>query len=436
MSSPPVVIDLGFDREPPRLVDAPPRPRWGGLLAAALAALVLATGSAPVAARLSEVRISAGLGDELALSADRLYVIQPNLAWSTADRRTVSAYRLPAGRRLWRQPLPVPGRVRQVFPAPGALLVAIQREGDVETVAVDAATGRMRWRLPFQPVGLTPSGRLALGFADTNRSDPRVERVVAVEPVTGRYAWAYEVPAMAWHDMSFAVDGDRPPRSVVAEPSGRVTVRDLDSGRVLTAVEVAAVASGGLWFQIAGDLLLTGFTNNGEEEVTAYGLPALDRRWTTVLNVGGGYVSADCGGNLCLFSRFGGVSVVDPDTGRPLWSDSRWQTVQTVGGRLLAYSWPAPQRRSTTAVLDPATGDELLDLGRWMAVRPAHPGGHTSAVRVEPGSGRAWFAVVDVAALAVRVLGTVDGISGDCRAADRVLVCRRLDASIGVWRFS
>jgi outer membrane protein assembly factor BamB len=439
------VIDLGLDREPPGL-DLPGRVRLRGrrLRAAAFvvaAALGLTAASVP-APPPPEVRIGAGLSDRVTISADRLYLIPSDTTWS-AGTRTISAYELPTGRRLWRQPLPVVGRVRQAVAAPGALLVVVERDAARQTVAIDASSGRVRWRLAYQPVGLAAGGRLLLGLAPPTAADRNGERVVAIELATGRPAWTYDVPANAWHDIEWSAGrwvadhgADSGPRAVTAWPSGHVEVRDLQTGRVVAEAALGGPRSGNPWFQIAGDQLLAAVLVDGVDVVTAYRLPALERQWTVSLGLAGGYVSTNCGGALCFFSRGGGLRVIDPATGVTRWTDQRWQTVETVRGRMLAHAWPSSRWRSTTAVLDPATGRELLDLGRWTILAPVAPGGPARAVRLDPATGKAWFAVVDVEALAVRVLFSADGIAGDCQAGDRVVVCRRLDSSFAVWRFS
>jgi hypothetical protein len=445
----PPVIDLGLDRAPPRL-DRPDRIRLrhrraGTAAALAATALVLTAGSAPAAPPLAEVRIAAGPGDAVALAADRLYVFPSDTTWSVGPR-TIAAYELPAGRRLWREPLPVAGQVRQVIPAPDALLLAVERDAALKTVAIDGGSGRVRWSTPYQPAGLTATGRLLLGWARAAAPDglapaaapyERPRSVVGLELATGRPAWAYDIPTDAWHGIEWSTD--RPGvgvRSVTILPSGQVAVRDLETGRVVTEADLGGSRSANRWFQLAGDLLLAAVMVDGSDVVTAYHLPELDRRWTVSLALAGGYVSTDCGGALCAFSRDGELRVIDPATGATRWTDPRWHTIETVGGRLLGYAWPSPRWHATTAVLDPATGGELLDLGRWTAVEPVAAGGQTRAVHLDAASGQAWFAVVDVQALTVRVIASVSGISGDCVAGERIVVCRRVDASVGVWRFS
>jgi hypothetical protein len=437
------VIDLGLDREPPR-VERPRsiqirRHRAGIVAAVVAAALALTAGSAPAMPHLREVRIAAGPGDAVALSTDQLFVFPSDTTWSLGPR-TISAYQLATGRLAWRERLPLEGRVRQVIPAPGALLIVVERDSKVDTVAIDATSGRVRWSMEYQPLGVTASGRLLLGVAAA-WPDPRAQRVVAVELATGRPAWAYDVPPDAFHDMEWSAGRwagggqSAGTRSVIARPSGHVAVRDLETGQLMDEADLGGPQSGNRWFQLAGDLLLAGTLADGQDIVTAYGLPALDRRWTVTLSLEGGYVSADCGGALCFFSRATGLRVVDRTTGATRWTDPRWQTIETVGGRLLGYAWPSSGSHTTTAVLDPATGGELLDLGQWSILHPVWTGGQTPAVRLDPGSGRAWFAVVDADAAAVRVVASASGISGDCVAGERIVACRRVDGSIGVWRF-
>jgi hypothetical protein len=55
-------------------------------------------------------------------------------------------------------------------------------------------------------------------------------------------------------------------------------------------------------------------------------------------------------------------------------------------------------------------------------------------VRQRPGEDVVWFASLDPATLAVRVLGAAERVSGDCQTTAEVLVCRRLDASVGIWQ--
>jgi hypothetical protein len=224
---------------------------------------------------------------------------------------------------------------------------------------------------------------------------------------------------------------------VVVESTGHVVVRDLETGRVTVTGQLAESASP-TWtpvFQVAGGLLLADGSSGGRRMVSAYGLDALDLRWRAELNVSTEFISADCGGALCVFARSGGLRVIDPDTGQTRWADPRWVIAETISGRLLAHAWQLPGPDSWSAVIDPQTGSALLDLGLWTTLHTVRPGRDLTAVRVDSRSGRAWFGVVDLTDLTVRVLGSALDVSGDCRAGSGWFVCRRLNASIGVWTY-
>ena len=55
-------------------------------------------------------------------------------------------------------------------------------------------------------------------------------------------------------------------------------------------------------------------------------------------------------------------------------------------------------------------------------------------VRQHPGDDVVWFASLNPATLAVRVLGSAERVSGDCQITPNLLICRRLDASVGIWK--
>jgi hypothetical protein len=229
----------------------------------------------------------------------------------------------------------------------------------------------------------------------------------------------------------------------VAQPTGQVVVRDLETGRVTAAAELGPGASSYSSipvFQVAGDLLLADWTSDGRRMVSAYGLAALDLRWRQELALSTDYVSADCGGQLCVFARSGGLRVLDRDTGRTRWSDRRWALAETLAGRLLVHAWQLPGPGSWSAVVDPLTGRVLLDLGRWITMRTASSASASGAAglpaaRLDSATARAWFGTVDLASLTIRVLGSAPDVSGDCRSGAGWVVCRRVDASIGVWTY-
>jgi hypothetical protein len=214
-----------------------------------------------------------------------------------------------------------------------------------------------------------------------------------------------------------------------------VEVRDLVTGRVISsrAVRTRAVGlSPGEWLQVAGDLVLV--TGEPRDSVAAYGLETLELRWTASLDLGGYYVSDRCGDALCLLSERSGLRLVDRGTGGTRWASDDWQSAEEVGGRLVVFARNPPGGTSI-AVLDPATGRRLIDLGMWNSAEPVEAGGRLMLIRHQAGVNRAWVAVFDPPGLTVDVLGVVPATHGGCETAPGVVLCRRPDAGVGVWRY-
>jgi hypothetical protein len=467
----PVVIELGEGRVPPRL-DRPAalsvRAHLPAATIALAATLLLATGSAsPGQPAVVETRIPAALGDAMEIVGDRLYVIPPDPGFPDGRIRPVSAYQLPGGQRLWQTRLPVRGTVRNTFVGDATLLISAQAESTVQTVALDTGSGQVRWQRPYIAIGLSASGRRAVTVGGTPGPAPVPQPVEAVEVRTGQPVWSYAVPIDGWHYLSYGLppattaaeaaaaglagSGQAPAavRSVVAQPTGHVVVRDLETGQVTAAGELGPRAGTSSpiplpIFQVAGDLLLADWANDGRRMASAYDLVTLDLRWRQQLSLSTEYVSADCGGQLCVFAGSGGLRVLDQGTGQTRWSDPRWALAETLAGTLLVHAWQLPVPGSWSAVVDPLTGRVLLDLGRWITTRSAWAGGcrldgcggvGLPAVRLDSTAGRAWFGTVDLVSLAIRVLGSASDVSGDCRPGADWVVCRRANASIGVWTY-
>jgi hypothetical protein len=74
--------------------------------------------------------------------------------------------------------------------------------------------------------------------------------------------------------------------------------------------------------------------------------------------------------------------------------------------------------------------------GVWRPVGRPLPDGRIVAVRERLTDQRVWYALLDPATVTVRILGSADPVSGDCDVTAEVLVCRRLDSSVGVWPLS
>jgi hypothetical protein len=55
-------------------------------------------------------------------------------------------------------------------------------------------------------------------------------------------------------------------------------------------------------------------------------------------------------------------------------------------------------------------------------------------MRTDLATSRAWLAHLDPATGRARVFGMIVGVSADCEVRAGAVICRRLDATIGIWR--
>ncbi|HEU4424808.1 MAG TPA: PQQ-binding-like beta-propeller repeat protein [Pilimelia sp.] len=461
----PVVIDLGDVRQAqdpvpearPGWPGWPGRRRGIGVLLVAVALAVVA-GSAPLPALLVERQVPARPADLLGVFDDRLYVIGPNARQPGVANRTIAAYGLPGGQRLWHVALPVTAQIPRLVRVGGVLLLQAYDTEGIELVALDEGTGSVRWRRWASFLGVVPerpsealggrNGTVLLGtgaaFAARTLRDRR-DVILVVDPRTGGAIWSYRPPPGAHVLPVQASGGDEATRMVTALVSGRVEVRDLATGRLIAAATlrepVAPAADGAAepWLSADEDLILaTGSADPGA--VTAYGLERLDRRWTarwTGRWEGTGarvyVVGSACGDLLCLGIGDGDVQAVERETGRVLWH-ADWLWAAPSGRLLLASSGRGSAETQRLVLLDPATGRTRHEVGRWgLAGRAAGDG--WLVVRHDLRTARAWFGLLDPATADVRLLGMVTDVAGDCQAGRHSVVCRRLDMSLGIWRY-
>lgn len=356
------VIDLGElrgDVAP----DPPPRPPLAVgrplrvALAGAVALLTLAS-STPVARPASAV-VAGRPGAEVRVAGGRLYVADPET--SSGGTREVTAYATPSGaggalRPLWRASGPGGEGQIEVLEQGGFVLIIGRRDGWAETVALDTATGRQRWRLPGYPVPTVGGGLLLFGGGDETTDPVRV-----VDLSSGRPRWSAPVDRgrMAYRHRGAEID-----QIVLIPESGRIEVRDAGSGAVLlTGDSRPGGAPGYQGAGLAGDLLLVSAANGvaGGHRVTAYGLDALDRRWE--LDLSPNEYLEECGHLLCVGGREAGLSALDPATHRPRWVNPRWQWIFAARGDRLLVASRARVGGMELAVLDAATGRTVAELG-------------------------------------------------------------------------
>jgi hypothetical protein len=469
----PAVIDLGELRHGP---DEPPTgPRgpaaWAARLRASWAAggyrryrpgalvvaAVLAAGlgaSAPVSDPLVEARVPMALGETMQVISDRLYIFSPERTQSGNAERRVRAYGLPDGRPLWETRI---SGMTGDFGAMGTidstlLLARYDENGAGEMVAVDTGTGAPLWRRPGWPVGWTrgptsePAGRLLLGSGGgVPGSSGQLELVSGINPRTGAQLWSYRVPPgaftrSAWTDLSF---GGTMRYLVTGLPSGRVEVRDPHTGALISAAETGPPPAADElepdrppdWLTTLEDMVLIDAPDH--ETMTAYGLPALDRRWTTTMELGryGWYLGPACGNLICLQGADGDVRAVNPKTGRVHWTGT-WSYVAPVGRSMLASRGSGPVGGETPLwPVDPTTGKARAELGPWAIAGGAYEADDPIVVRQDLLTRRTWFGRVDEVARDVRLMGVVEEVVGECYVGTDCLLCRRADLSVGIWRY-
>ncbi len=435
-----VVIDLGElphgTQERVRPAARPPVPVRPVLIAAAVVLLATLTGAVRTPAPSGPMIIPAQLGDTTFTGRDRYFVVTPadQRATSRLQSKIITTYALPDATLLSRTPVTVSGAIIQVDAIGDVVLVSQQVDtvGGQATTAVAAATGRVLWRHSSRLIGASPSGRLALMLDTSSGAGPL--RWYGVDPTSGAALWSQEEPVTGSTDLAYG-SGDTPARLVTATVAGELTVRDPETGAVTATAVVPAPPEWrlrGLNIWIVDELVLLG----GREGITAYDLTDLRARWQSPFDLTEVFVLPVCGDAICLFGRFGGLKVLDPATGLLRWGTEEWAAARRVGPYLLASGDEQPEGQEPLVVLDSRSGSRRGSFGVWYPVGDPLPDGRIIGVRERPAEQRVWYAALDPAALTVRVLGVADGVTGDCDVTTDVLICRRVDSSVGVWRLS
>jgi len=445
-----VMIDLGEARDAPVLANRPASPRRrrlvGLLLAAAAVAVVAPTPPAPA---FVEIRIPAVSGDGMDVFGDRLYITTP--VTSGAEFRTVTAYRLPDGQRLWHAQMPLNSEGLNPLRLDDVVLIQAPDAENGQVTAVDDETGAILWhrRAAFVVGGVetTTSGTAeplaVIGTMPAGTGpDVQAETISVIGLRDGQPRWTYRPPPEAVMEFEWRPRTAHVTRLVTGLPSGRIEVRDIVTGQVTATADLdrsVANQSGddGPWLTTHNGLLLVAGGADGQL-VSAFGMDRLDRRWTTRIDLSqyGLYGQADCGDLLCLGAGDDRMLAVDRRTGEIRWHGD-WQWAVRVDGALIGGRIEGGQGvRSRLAVVDVATGQSRVDLGTWEFISWfAGDDDRGVVTRYDPAGHRAWVGLLDPAALDVRLLGPITDVIADCRAGDDAVVCRRIDGSVGIWRY-
>jgi hypothetical protein len=420
------------------VVTRPPRPYRTVLALLAIALVATLTGAAHTSPPAPPRIIAARLGDATFITGDRLFVVGsgPAQAAGGIQNKIISTYALPAGNLLSLTTVTVTGTIFDVAAAGRLVLVSYQVDavGAESTVALLAGTDRAIWRRPARMLGLSRADGLVLLRENSPQFGPL--HWYGIDLASGNLRWSLEQPARGYLTEADD-DGSGFPRDLVAvAPDGTLTVRNAVTGAVTATTTIpvpADWAQRGIALWPDDNLVLVG----DHTGATAYALSDLTERWRSPIDLYSSYVGPGCGDAMCLFSpRGGGITVLDRATGHARWSSNRWSYGDRIGPYLLAGSGDGTARNEHLDVVDIATGHLNGDFGPWQTTGAVLPGGSVVGLRGEPVDDLVWYGTLDPATLGVRILGAADKVSGDCQVTADVLVCRRTDASVGIWRLT
>ena len=419
------VIELGeVPRETPAVVE-PDRlvPRRALLTLLSIVLLTALAAAAPVPARSRPTIVPARLGDTVFLDGDRMMLVGGSTSpASQVSRRAVTAYALPAARELSRTTVTVSGGINQVLLAADTLVVSYQIDasGTWATVAVAEGTETTRWRHTARLIGVSVPDALVLLGTD--------EAVTAVDLRSGVSRWTLRRPSDGYIAES-GWDGGYPRWLVLFTDSGRMESHDPRTGELIARRTFPPRGRAGGLIWPVDDVVLAG---DGSPGLAAYRLPGLVPMWHTDADLSGSWMQAACGSLICTFRQQSGLTAIDAGTGRELWESPAWAYAEPAGAYLLATRTDRDAGTPGLWVLDPATGMPLGDFGQWQYLAPAGDGRIYAKLDVH-GTYLVHFGVLDPARRTVRILGTADEVSNSCQTTAGLLICRLVDASIGMW---
>lgn len=436
------IIDLGElppgEQVPGERVPPPPPPgRLRGMLVAVVAVLLTLTSSSAGQrpALPAFTVIPASPGDVTFREGNDYFVVAATFPAfnGQVENKIINWYALPSARLRSRTSVAVTGAIRQVTAVQGLVVASYEVDGSgrFATVGVTAGTGSTRWRHYGRLAGSSAAGRVVLTTAtpgsDAATPGPDAATWYGVDAGTGDISWRYERGPAGAVGLSAPADGTSGPLITVTA-QGVVAVRDVDTGTVTaTAPAPADVPGSRRDLAVVDGLVLVG----GSAGMTAYALPDLRARWRSEANLSDSRVQR-CGAVICLLDRLGGIRALDPTTGRQRWAAAGWTSAAAVGAYLLVGG-PEPAT-GPAVVLDGRNGRRLGDVAAWRPLGASRPDDTIPVVRESVGDRRTWYGVLDPRTRAVRVLGAAQLTSGDCQSTADVLVCRRSDASAGVWQ--
>jgi hypothetical protein len=425
----PVVIDLGTSRGEPLAYDRPGRdwaPPW---FAPAVVVLLLlfttvASGPPPPPLLAEILRVEIGSGDPYLVTETGQLVVQ------SAGR--LSAYDLETGERQWRVVQQVP--TYRLRAGDGLLLLRPWGAGSSEpgTTAVSLGTGDQRWHNQRSVVSFDGTGLMFSVEGVRSQSSGtgrRVERTVeALDPDAGLPRWRVDVPSTA---VLLSVPGPETGGARMLMVRDDLTARLYDgrTGAVLAERKVPAANYDPENPLLVGAAVLLRHPGPSGMEVSAYDPFTLRPLWTSP--AGTTREVQPCGPLACLIG-LDGVRAIDPATGDPRWHRPGWRSVETIGGRLIAY---ADGPDAPTALTDPLSGRVIVDLTGWQPLGGVTTGGEVLVIRDGGPDRRTMVAVASPRLSRPRLLGELPTGTGECQAAQARLICRSMYGELVVWSY-
>ncbi|MEU8656760.1 PQQ-binding-like beta-propeller repeat protein [Actinoplanes philippinensis] len=410
--------------------------RWILGLLTALLVVLLGGGGPPPQPPPGPVVLPITLGDGIRTGDGRLYVIGQAEPIGTVIRTyAIQAYDLPAVTPAGVYRVTVSGDVFSVVDAGDGLLLVSYNDNESATLglmAVRPGGGAPVWRRAANLFGISADHAMALVQEESLPGRPENHNVWrALDPRTGQVRWSVEQPVDGQLTMAPGFySAGFPPRFYVVHGDGRVVTHDALTGAPVGGVRLPRPLAEDSVIWVAGGLLLAGY---GDDETIAYDALTLTERWRAD---GGilpeeGYAQS-CEPMVCVAAIVQGLTGFDPATGRRLWRSAGYDSSEVIDGHVLIAR--ASQSEPALAVLDPSTGRTTEVPGFWTSGGPGPSPGTAWVYRLQAVGYELRYGVLDLATGRVRLLGHAEWITGDCRFTTGVLICRRADSTVAVWR--
>jgi outer membrane protein assembly factor BamB len=422
------LIDLGVVPEEPVAIPPAPRRQFRVVLVVlAVAMLVLLGGAAPAPGVTPPVTVPAAIDGRVVVRENKLFVIDPGRPiGGPGKRQVVHAYALPDVSPLFDQAVTVTGEIIDVRAVTDDLLLVEERgytDAARSIIAVRPGVAEPLWRHDGVLVGVAPGGPAVFG-SDSYLGDDLETPVEwrGVDLATGATRWTVR-KALDERAVTDSYRGD--PRWLYVLGAGRLTAYDTRDGRPAAEVPQPGLRpdTAALW-PLDGRLLVGGGTTGTTIFDTAGGLVPVahaDRNLDEYLT---GY---DCGELICAYATGGGLTGLDRRTLAKVWSVKDAAFSMWIDGYVFATDPTATEPRIRRS--DPVTGRAAGQLDGWQLTISD---GETFYVRRRE-DGRVWFGVFDPGRLRVRPLVVAEGVTDECLIEDDSLVCRKIDANVGVW---